>query len=458
MGSPIPQHDDAAPASAPDPPHGDPAPRIVLLTPDWSRALDASTTCRFQLRLSREDILAGTTAVFDPTDDRLGPAREEQRRTGRFAGRLRLQPKEGTPFEATVSVTSVDGTDVEVAGPRDLAVLEYDVDRQVPTGLERQWSRHPLHHSPDVVALYEADGTLRYISPSVTDVLGYAPEEMTGQVTIDLVHPDDVEPMIDAMLAVGGTTGPAEPVVFRVRHRDGRWRHLEVMLRDLSEDPEVGGSTVHFRDITHRVEQLGASYFDGLTALDGPAAGVANIGTDGRPVRFNDRFAEVLGRSREALLGLADLGEAVHPEDREGHRAEVRRVADGGSPRAREWRFLRPDGTVAWVSSTVQRPVVASVLSDLLVVSVTDVTARKDAERAWALLSPREQEVLGLLVRGLRNRDIAGALHVSIHTVKHHVQSVLRKLEVTERAHAVARVAPLEAPPDPAAPRETGRR
>lgn len=420
---------------------GDPTHKVVVLSPDWSRALDASAACRFQLRLAREDILEGGTSVFDPTDDRLGPAREQQRRTGSFAGRLRLLPKEGTAFEAQVSVVAGAPAGVEAVGPRDLAVMQYVAERQVPAGLEREWSRHPLHHSPDVVALYEADGTLRYISPSVTDVLGYTPEEMTGKVTIDLVHPDDVEPMIDAMLAVGAAPGPSQPVAFRVRHQDGRWRHLEVMLKDLSDDPEVGGSTVHFRDITDRVEALGASFFDGLTALDGSSAGVANLGLDGRPVRFNDRFSDVLGLPREALLRLGTLADALHPDDRDAHRAELRRVVDGGAATSSEWRVPRSGGTVAWVAWTVQRPVVAGVLSDLLVVTVEDVTPRKDAERAWDLLTPREQEVLALVVDGLNNRDIAAALHVSIHTVKHHVQGVLRKLEVPDRARAAERIA-----------------
>ena len=345
---------------------------MVLLTPDWSRALDASTTCRFQLRLSREDILGGSTPVFDPTDERLAPAREQQRRTGTFEGRLRLLPKEGTPFEATVSVAPASAA-TEGVVREDLAVMQYEVERQVPDGLEQEWSRHPLHHSPDVVALYEADGTLRYISPSVADVLGYSPEEMTGRVTIDLVHPDDVEPMIDAMLQVGDA-GPAKPVVFRVRHADGRWRHLEVMLKDLSDDPDVGGSTVHFRDITDRVEELGASYFEGLNALDGSAGGIANVTPDGRLVRFNDRFQQIVDRPRAELLRLGSLDDALHPDDRDAFRAELARVTRGGTASLSGWRFARADGSVAWVTGKVQRPFGSSALSDLLVVTIEDVS------------------------------------------------------------------------------------
>jgi len=52
-------------------------------------------------------------------------------------------------------------------------------------------------------------------------------------------------------------------------------------------------------------------------------------------------------------------------------------------------------------------------------------------------LTPRECEVLGLLARGLSNRDIGGRLFISETTAKFHVGNILRKLEVSRRAEAV---------------------
>ena len=52
-------------------------------------------------------------------------------------------------------------------------------------------------------------------------------------------------------------------------------------------------------------------------------------------------------------------------------------------------------------------------------------------------LSEREAEVLGLLSKGLANKQIAVALTISEHTVKFHVSSIYQKLNVTNRTEAV---------------------
>jgi DNA-binding NarL/FixJ family response regulator len=56
-----------------------------------------------------------------------------------------------------------------------------------------------------------------------------------------------------------------------------------------------------------------------------------------------------------------------------------------------------------------------------------------------AVLTRREIEILKLLADGLTNRAIAAELVISGGTVKFHVNSILRKLRVANRAEAVAR-------------------
>jgi DNA-binding NarL/FixJ family response regulator len=52
-------------------------------------------------------------------------------------------------------------------------------------------------------------------------------------------------------------------------------------------------------------------------------------------------------------------------------------------------------------------------------------------------LTIREQQMVAMMGRGLRNKEIANELNVSDQTVKHHVHHVLRKLGASDRVEAV---------------------
>lgn len=56
-----------------------------------------------------------------------------------------------------------------------------------------------------------------------------------------------------------------------------------------------------------------------------------------------------------------------------------------------------------------------------------------------ALLTPREIEVLRDVADGLTNKEIAGHLGISLHTVKFHLESLMRKLSASSRAEAVSK-------------------
>jgi LuxR family maltose regulon positive regulatory protein len=59
-------------------------------------------------------------------------------------------------------------------------------------------------------------------------------------------------------------------------------------------------------------------------------------------------------------------------------------------------------------------------------------------------LSKRELEVLGLVVAGLTNREIAERLFITVGTVKTHVHHIYGKLGVSDRAKAIARTRELD--------------
>lgn len=60
------------------------------------------------------------------------------------------------------------------------------------------------------------------------------------------------------------------------------------------------------------------------------------------------------------------------------------------------------------------------------------------AEKKSALLdlTPRQRDVVEMIAQGLRNREIAERLGISLHTVRRHVEALLRRLNVPTRAAA----------------------
>lgn len=112
--------------------------------------------------------------------------------------------------------------------------------------------RSLLRNSGDVVAICEPNATVRYVSPSVKQVLGYEPEELVGSAGLDLVHPDDQ--LRAGLLLAELLDEPGGEAFFelRARHADGSWRWLEIAVHNLVHDPEIAGLVVNERDVTER--------------------------------------------------------------------------------------------------------------------------------------------------------------------------------------------------------------
>jgi two-component system, NarL family, response regulator len=67
-----------------------------------------------------------------------------------------------------------------------------------------------------------------------------------------------------------------------------------------------------------------------------------------------------------------------------------------------------------------------------------DIARTLAARRSSAELSPRELEVLRLIIKGLTNPDICTALGISLGTAKAHLRNILAKLQVSDRTEAAA--------------------
>lgn len=153
----------------------------------------------------------------------------------------------------------------------------------------------------DVVVVYDAEGRVRDVSPSVRAVLGFAPEEVVGRAGIDFVHPDDVGTLRTVLAAAAGRPGRRVRADLRLRHRDGSYRVMDSSIANLLHDPAVAGLVVASRDVT-RMRETAAQlvHAQRMEAVGQLAESVAH--------EFKNALSVVAGHA-ELLLGRLAEGD-----------------------------------------------------------------------------------------------------------------------------------------------------
>lgn len=111
-----------------------------------------------------------------------------------------------------------------------------------------------IERSADACVLLNAAGVVQYVSPSITRLLGYAPDALIGTSTFDLIHPDDVALMQQVFGRIVATPGATETAEYRLRGKDGLWRWFEGTGTNLLDEPSVQAIVGNFHDITDRHE------------------------------------------------------------------------------------------------------------------------------------------------------------------------------------------------------------
>jgi PAS domain S-box-containing protein len=155
------------------------------------------------------------------------------------------------------------------------------------------------------------------------------------------------------------------------------------------------GIVVSFHDATAKIQseqRLRDSEERYRVTLASAAAGVANVGLDGRFLQVNRRLCEITGYSEAELLTRTYL-DITHRDDVAIHLAQAHRLLAGDIPwYSLQKRYLRKNGSVVWVVVTV------GALRDdegrvyEYVDTVTDITAQKRAQDEVARLNAELEE------------------------------------------------------------------
>ena len=264
-------------------------------------------------------------------------------------------------------------------------------------------------YTHDVVVRVDDAGARIYVSPSVTETLGWAPEDLVG-THLDIVHPED-RPIREEMLSTVRSTRVPSTWVFRSRHKDGRYLWMESAARLIpnADDPKRFDVVFAARDITRRVEAeqaLRASKreVEALARSD-VLTGLANRR------QFDERFARALARTQRARQPLAlllmDIDAFKQINDRHGHavgdevlRTFAGRLSDcvrstdlvarlGGD----EFAVLVEDAGLPEAAEAIARKLIAGMARPMVVAGGVDVDVTTSIGIAFAV-QPPDQDTL----------------------------------------------------------------
>ena len=299
-------------------------------------------------------------------------------------------------------ITGVVSTFVDVTEQQQLVAALAESERRF---------RLLAENASDLITSIDPSGIRTYISPSCRSLLGFEPEELIGEVALDIVHPDD-RARIGAYRQSVLEHGPAKDEA-RFRHKHGGWVWMETRVRAVRDaDGAVIELQTVARDIT--AERQAASELRDAeerfrNAFDQAPIGKALVSPDGRFMRVNAALSRITGYSEEELLATT-FQALTHPDDLAEDVRLVGQVLEGTDESySLEKRYRHAEGHYIWalLSVSLVRDDAGAPL--YFVSQIQDISEQKRAAEHLTDLTLRDP-LTGLANRVLFNDRLAHAV------------------------------------------------
>ncbi len=309
----------------------------------------------------------------------------------------------GGEIQVSEQITLADGT------TRDLITLKRRISLEGPHGTEhmvvatiadvtqtqqlvvalRESEDHfraMADHAPVIIWVSDQNGNSTMINRLWTETTGQSEAEALGFGWLNAVHPEDRDRVTGEFQVACDRTAPVR-IEYRLWRSDGVWRWvLDVGQPRFGQEGDFLGYVGSALDITERRAAeiaLAESERRLSTVFAQTMMGILHRDTDNHVLMVNQRFCDIVGRSKDELEGLP-MKAFTHPEDYPENEEIWERHSQSGEPFQLEKRYIRPDGTSIWCAVNV-----SFILDDQgrplsTIAFAEDIDQRRQAEQAQA--------------------------------------------------------------------------
>ncbi|MBM9576623.1 PAS domain S-box protein [Leptospira sp. 201903070] len=248
-----------------------------------------------------------------------------------------------------------------------------------------------VQRSPELICYHNPDGSYIYVSPVVTSMLGYQPEELIGRSPYDFFNPLDKERIFKNSHEPVQKGSDFEHIEYQFLRKDGKYIWLQTIAQSVqNEKGEVIGILTSSReylgltailDETEKkqaLEEVRLSEEKFFNAFYYSGVGMGLVSLEGKWLEVNPHLLDILGYSREELLKLT-FQDITHPDDLIEDLALVQELLDGKKDSYKlEKRYFHKNGSIIWIL------LVVSIVTDpkkkplFFISQIQDITDRKN--------------------------------------------------------------------------------
>ncbi len=246
-----------------------------------------------------------------------------------------------------------------------------------------------IKNSSDIIVLIDIDGTQRYVSPSAKRITGFEPEELMGKSLREIIHPDDIDRVLQEWNKSIGHPGSAVTIKYRHIHKTRGWVYLEAVGQNLINEPSIKGIVSNVRDISQRREmenKLIKNERKFRVLFDNSPFGIYMANPDGSIVDVNHRLLEILDSPSIEMTRQINVLK-YPPLIEKGYAAAFKKCVDMNTIIQIEFEYQSKWDRTSYLKSYLVPVTNSAGKVEMIYTLIEDLTDQKKSERMMSYLS-----------------------------------------------------------------------